>query len=440
MKDIKVSVIMPVYNAANYLEESLNDLLEQTYCNFEIICVNDGSTDKSQNIIEDFAKRDDRIKYISQSNRGGGAARNRGYDLSEGEYILFLDADDRFEKTLIEKTVSVAEHEKSDVLVFAADEFHYMTKIRRPAPWLLQSGIDNYDGIPFHYTSTTVWNKLYRRDFLERNNIRHMDERVIADTMYFTFFALLMTSDISFLDEVLIHYRSENPLSATRRHDSRPMDIITVLKAIWSRIECDMKLRKKISIYINFAIKVLFERMSWFKSYDAFSQVYEALHSGGFVDIGLTDDHDQYIEDKNWWKLKRKIIENDLSEFMFLREKNYKDHGLLTKTVYILPDKIFNKLCEANCKVALYGAGMVGKSYFSQLQSIPVVSVVTWVDAQYDEIGFPVQSPNVLKNVNIDYIVIGIEHRRFLSEIENELNKLGISQDKILWAIPEKQI
>ena len=88
--DRKVSVIIPVYNAEDYLEDSLGDMLSQTYSDFEVICVNDGSTDNSEAIIEDFCRKDARIKLVSQSNCGGGAARNKGYDHSNGDYILFF--------------------------------------------------------------------------------------------------------------------------------------------------------------------------------------------------------------------------------------------------------------------------------------------------------------------------------------------------------------
>lgn len=436
----KVSIIIPVYNAEDYLEESIGDLLNQTYADFEVICVNDGSTDRSEEIIKRFCEYDERIRLMSQENRGGGAARNAGYDEAVGEYILFLDADDRFEKDLIEKTVAVADKKNCDVLIFAADEFHYETGKKRPAPWLLQSGYDKYDGNPFHYTTTTVWNKLYRRAYLEINNIRHMDERVTAFSMFFTFFALFCTSKIAFLDETLVHYRSDNPRSSMRKHDSHPMDTIIVLETIWNRIREDKNLMAKKNIYVNFAIKNIFERTGWFASYDGFSQVYDTLHSDGFSRIGLTEENDQYIEDINWRHLKNRIIEYNLSEYFFFRDKNYKRKGLLTKTVYLLPSGIQNRLKKKDCAVALYGAGMVGKCYFTQLQSIATTKVVTWVDAKYDIIGYPIQSPEVLKNAAIDYIVIGIEHNRFLSEIEARLDAMGISKEKILWAMPEKQL
>ena len=121
----KLSVVMPVYNAADYLNESISDLLVQSYSDFELICVNDGSTDDSKKIIEDFCEKDNRIRLISQENLGGGAARNAGFDESDSEYVLFLDADDRFEDTLIEKIIKDADQKKCDVLIFAADEFDY---------------------------------------------------------------------------------------------------------------------------------------------------------------------------------------------------------------------------------------------------------------------------------------------------------------------------
>ena len=435
-----VSVIMPVYNAAGYLEESLCDLLNQTFKDFELICVNDGSTDESKDIIEAFAKKDARIRFVSQINKGGGAARNTGFDVASGEYVLFLDADDRFENTLLEKTVEAAKKEKCDVLIFGADEFHYETGVKRPAPWLLQSGYEKYDGNPFHYTTTTVWNKLFRRGYLVKNSIRHQDERVTAFSMYFTFFALIYTSKISFLDEVLVHYRSENPQSSMRRHDSSPLDTLNILETIWNRIQTDGELLSKKDIYLNFAIKNIFERSGWFHSYESFAEMYEELHSGGLSRIGLTDENDKYIENKSWLEIKHNIAENGLSEFLFIKERTYKEKGILAKNVYFLPEEISNRLIKEKARVILYGAGMVGKCYFQQLKNIKEIAVVSWIDEKADELGFPYQKPEIVRNVSFDYVVVGVEHRRFLAEIKNRLRTLDIFEEKIIWEVPHKQL
>lgn len=436
----KVSVIIPVYNAADYLYESLNDVVNQSYPDFEIICVNDGSTDKSQSIIEEFQKKDNRIKLIVQSNRGGGAARNVGFDKAEGEYVLFLDADDRFETTLINDALNAAESSGCDVLIFNADEFHYETHARNPAPWLFQAGNEEYNGDPFCYTTTTVWNKLYRRDYLLNHHIRHQDERVTAFSMYFTFFALVYTSKISFLDKVLVHYRSENPKSSMRRHDNSPMDTIYVLEAIWNRVEEDHSLSEKKAIYLNFAIKSIFERTGWFRSYEAFSVVYDRLHNDGFYRIGLSQKNDWLIENKHWINMKNSIIQHSLTEFMFFREAAYKEHGIIPKTVYLLPEDIRRRIESKGCKVVIYGAGMVGKCYFPQLKSMEKVQVVSWVDERYKNLGFPIQSPEVMKDIIFDYIIIAVDHNKFLKEIEQKLSNFGIAKEKMIWEAPKKQL
>ena len=434
-----VSIVLPVYNAADYLKESLGDILRQTYGDFELICVNDGSTDNSYEVLRAFAEKDTRIKVIDKSNGGGGSARNAGADKAQGEYLLFHDADDRFESVLLEKTVGLADKEKCDVLVFSADEFHYKTHEVKPSPWLLQRIDGKFDGNPFHYTTTTVWNKLYRRDYLIRNSVRHQEERVTAFSMYFTFFSLMYTSKISFLDEVLVHYRSENPESSMRRHDTRPLDTIKVLESIWKRVKSEEYLLTKKSIYVNFAVQNIFERTGWFQSYDAFLEVYEELHSGGFERIGLSMENDELIENGCWLEQKNRMMKYSLAQYLFYKEKDYQRIGVLPKTVYYLPQQIINNLQLGKCKVAIYGAGLVGNSFFLQLRKIDKVDIVCWVDKNYEKIGFPVQSPEVMYEVLVDYIIIATEHERYISEIRKSLSEMGIESEKVLWAPPGKQ-
>ena len=94
MKEIKVSIIIPVYNAEKYLHECLESICSQTYNNIEILCVDDGSTDMSAETIKTFQKEDKRIVLIQQTNQYAGVARNNGFDAAKGEYVVFLDADD----------------------------------------------------------------------------------------------------------------------------------------------------------------------------------------------------------------------------------------------------------------------------------------------------------------------------------------------------------
>lgn len=114
----KISVIIPVYNAEEYISECLESVLEQTHKNFEIICVNDGSKDDSLSILNAYAKIDKRIKVISQENQGQSAARNKGLDVAKGKYIFFLDADDFIHPQTLEATHYHASKNKTELTAF----------------------------------------------------------------------------------------------------------------------------------------------------------------------------------------------------------------------------------------------------------------------------------------------------------------------------------
>ncbi len=119
IKDLPlVSVIIPVYNAQDYLKVCINSVQQQSYSNMEIICINDGSTDCSENIIRRLMLDDDRIKLINIENHGQGYARNLGLNICVGKYVLFLDSDDFIEKRTLEITVNRAEKDDSDFVVF----------------------------------------------------------------------------------------------------------------------------------------------------------------------------------------------------------------------------------------------------------------------------------------------------------------------------------
>ena len=114
----KVSVIIPVYNVEEYLRECLDSVVNQTLKEIEIICVDDGSTDNSLEILKEYAKKDSRITVITQQNLHAGVARNAGLAVARGEYLSFLDSDDFFELNMLEETYEVAKTENSDLTFY----------------------------------------------------------------------------------------------------------------------------------------------------------------------------------------------------------------------------------------------------------------------------------------------------------------------------------
>ena len=107
-KQIKVSVVMPVYNAGEYLSRAISDVLSQTLSELELICVDDGSTDNSHDIIKRFAAKDKRVRVIREKNAGPSVARNSGLKSAKGKYVIFLDADDFYEKILLSELYHTA--------------------------------------------------------------------------------------------------------------------------------------------------------------------------------------------------------------------------------------------------------------------------------------------------------------------------------------------
>ena len=124
MTQPEVSVIVPVYNAGKFLEYTLNAVKKQTLTNIEIICVNDGSTDNSADILQAFSKRDKRFKIFSQPNQGGSAARNRGLEEASGKYIAFLDNDDIYHPRYLEILLANLQKTDSDISCCAYRKFY----------------------------------------------------------------------------------------------------------------------------------------------------------------------------------------------------------------------------------------------------------------------------------------------------------------------------
>ena len=119
----KVSIIIPVYNCSEYLGRCLNSIFCQTFTNFEVIAVDDGSDDSSLQILREFEKRDRRLKVYTQHHKFAGEARNLGIDKSVGEFLLFLDGDDFFERNMLEELCACADHDQSDIVICSFTKF-----------------------------------------------------------------------------------------------------------------------------------------------------------------------------------------------------------------------------------------------------------------------------------------------------------------------------
>jgi len=131
-------VIIPVYNAEPYLRECLDTVVSQSLREIEIICVDDGCTDGSPATLQEYAAADPRFRILRRENGGAGTARNAGLEAARGEYLSFLDADDFFEKTMLERTYEKCLEHDLDFAVFRSDAYDDQTKVREPCPWTVK--------------------------------------------------------------------------------------------------------------------------------------------------------------------------------------------------------------------------------------------------------------------------------------------------------------
>ena len=222
----EISVIIPVYNQELYLEQCLDTVLGQSLRNLEILCIDDGSTDRSAKILEKYVNRDERLHVFHQNNMGAGAARNLGLRHARGSYLSFLDSDDFFEPDMLGKAYEQAEKDAADFVVFECDQYLMDEKKFVPCNWALRE-IDIPPYSPFTYRQLTdnifksfmgwAWDKLYRKSFVTEHNLWFQEQRTSNDLL-FVFSALVAARRISVVREVLAHQRSgnRNSLSNTR--------------------------------------------------------------------------------------------------------------------------------------------------------------------------------------------------------------------------------
>ena len=190
----KLSVVVPVYNVAPYLDEALDSVENQTYKDMEVICVNDGSTDNSPEILEKHAKKDKRIKVINQENQGVSKARNAGMKAATGKYIYFFDSDDVLAPYAMEKAIKNLEKYDADVLEMGIKKFNYGSSIDlkeyfyKDLPITLCKYKKGRNLLEIFNTKTSaVWSYVYKKSFLTDNNLCFKKEIKTHEDVVFTY-------------------------------------------------------------------------------------------------------------------------------------------------------------------------------------------------------------------------------------------------------------
>jgi len=298
LEQIKVSVIMPVYNAETFLREALDTVINQTLREIEIICVDDGSEDASLNILMEYEKLDKRIRVLKQENRYAGAARNYGLKNAHGKYVVFWDSDDLFELFALEKLYKKSEQDKADICICSArqldnetggliDRDVYLVNRWRPknTPFSKKDAAERI----FNFAANVPWNKMFLREFVQKNQLEFQEIKQANDT-YFILISIFLAERITYVNERLITYRINNNMSLTGKASETVFcayeSYLATLEALlqYEEFQNDEVVKRS---FMNRSMGGFFHSLYSQKDFEAFKKLYEMLVSEGFAKFGI---------------------------------------------------------------------------------------------------------------------------------------------------------
>lgn len=290
----KVSIILTVYNMETCLRQTVDSVLAQTYRDIEVICIDDGSSDGSLEILEEYAAHDDRVAVYTQENAGPARSRNRGIDLATGEFLMLLDSDDLYDREMVEKLHARAVDTDADIVVCRSAEYDHATGNVTSSPWTAKaeqipakdpfSCSDMYDYILTAFIGWP-WDKLYRRSLIESHELRFPTLNNSED-LYFVFLSLVVAERISFFDEVLIRHRVNRSGSLSNSRTANPTDFYRGTCLLKEKLKEDPVRYERLSWgFLNWAFDYALWNIETLPEGPVRRELIERLSRGGFPEI-----------------------------------------------------------------------------------------------------------------------------------------------------------
>lgn len=381
MDSVLISVIVPIFNVSEYLPQCIESIINQTYKNLEIILVDDGSTDDSGAICEEYKVKDARIRVLHKKNEGLVRARKEGLKTAHGEYVAFVDGDDSIDNIMYEEMLKVAVSSQVDVVntglkragnaTMLSPDFNLTSGRYDVVEILTDSVLDlNVENIVSH----NLCNKLFKKEIINKCYT------LVPDTQSFgedwLCFCACMCESVSLvsLDKAYYNYTvRENSLS----HEYSA--------------KCFLNATNLYKAFIDL-----------FKYYG----IYDELKSA---------------------------VDNVL-KYLIIDALRKSDSNIIVQK-YSFPslDTLHNK------RIIIYGAGMAGRDYYAELSRYRDIQIVAWVDKKFNNIKYKfcdVESIDIINHIDFDYIIISNIYMDVALGIKDELKKMGVSENKIIWSAP----
>lgn len=315
MSEINVSVIMPVFNASNFIHRSLQSVLSQTLRNIEIICVNDGSTDDSLEILKQYSEKDKRVKVIDKNNEGYGKALNIGIDIASGEYIGILEPDDAANIHMFEDLYAIALDNDADVVksnYYECEEKTHNLKMYESLKRLpYNKVITAEDNMNIFYVRPSVWSAIYRRNFLISNSLR-FDETPGAsyqDTG-FAFKVWCCAQRIVLTRNAYIYYTVDNTASSVKS-SGKVYSVCDEMHSIESFLNQNSSFRNKYSKVLQ---SVKLDTYYW--NLNRISEDYKKQFIATMGSEFLKSQYDGFLDKTVLGETRWNILEPILNEFI----------------------------------------------------------------------------------------------------------------------------
>lgn len=426
-----ISIIMPLYNAERFLKETLDSVLKQTYHEYELICIDDASTDKTVEILKEFQSFDNRIRIISNQVRLGAAiSRNIGIQKAVGKYITFLDGDDIFEEEMLQCAYRTMDKSNVDIVMYecvhtSSNHIYEKQIVQRDTAFVNKYCKNPFavkDCAPVEFVNWTdaPWNKLYKREFILRNQLVFQDLPSSND-VYFVQMAMFLADKLIFLNDRRVMVYARNHDTSTRISYHR--DPMCSYKA-WEKIGMELYSRKKFDTLLQhyyyrvyFGLRYVLAALGA----DEAKQYYDFLKKEGSNRLlNLCGNYKRKIDKYTYEGIERYQKESYESGW-YLYETYFKFR------LYHNPLSVLNILQDAisrDVQIALWGFGKNGKIFldFLQIHNIKIAEIVDQdINKQGCQIGeYVVKSPyDVLERIQLILLASYGIHDEVSKEVKN---------------------
>lgn len=301
----EISVVLTVYNVESVLKETLDSIFAQSFTAFELICVNDGSTDGSLSILEQYAEKDSRMKIVTQDNGGVAHARNVGLQYASAPYTLILDSDDIFRFDMFELLMKSAKKVDADLVVCSSCEYNGDTYESTPTPWALKlnlipdqdvfSAEDAKDSL-FQAFMGWPWDRLYKTSFLKETGLVFPEDLANSEDGVFVYGVLSRAQKISVVEDVLVKHRSTRKGSVSNSREKNPECFYEAT----CRIKNDLKQQGVYAdlekTFLNWALDYAIWNISTLTDSDKKKELAEKLVANAYTELEIQNHPWSYFD------------------------------------------------------------------------------------------------------------------------------------------------